>query len=75
MHRNKLINEEDVGRTDRVIQTDPTNVERDVDKTERVVQTDATNFEEQEKKLRLLVMTVKRIHLSQKNHQLIHLSR
>ena len=49
MQRNKLIKEEDVGKTDRVIQTDPTNIERDVDKAERVVQTDPTKFQEQEK--------------------------
>ena len=49
MQRNKLINEEDVGKTDRVIQTDPKNIERDIDKAERLVQTDPTNFEEQEK--------------------------
>ena len=49
MQRNKLINEEYVGETDRVIQTDPTNIEREVDKAERVVQTDPTKFEEQEK--------------------------
>ena len=49
MQRNKLINEEDVGKTDKVIQTDPTNIERDVDKADRVVQTDPTRFEEEEK--------------------------
>ena len=49
MQRNKLINEEDIEKTDRVIQTDPTNTERDVDKAERAVQTDPTKFEEQEK--------------------------
>ena len=48
MQRNKLINENYVGKTDRVIQTEPTNIERDLDKAERVVQTDSTNFEEQE---------------------------
>ena len=51
IQRNKLINEEDVGKTDRVIQTDPTNTERDVDKAERVDQTDPTKFDEQEKML------------------------
>ena len=49
MQRNKLINEEDVGKTDRVIQTDPTKNERDVDKAERVVQTDPTIFDEEKK--------------------------
>ena len=49
MQRNKLINEECVGKKDRVIQTDPTNIERDVDKAERVVQTDPTKFDEQAK--------------------------
>ena len=43
MQRNKL--REDIGKTDRVIQTDPTNIERDVDKADRVVQTDPTKFE------------------------------
>ena len=47
MQRNKL--REDLGKTDRVIQTDPTNIERDVDKADRVVQTDSTNFDEEEK--------------------------
>ena len=36
----RLINEDDVGKIDRVIQTDPTNIERDADKADRVVQTD-----------------------------------
>ena len=49
MQRNKIINEEDVGKTDKVIQTDPTNIERDVDKADRVVQTDPTRFEEDKK--------------------------
>ena len=57
MQRNKLINKEDIGKADRVIKTDPTNIEQDVDKAERVVQTDPTKFEEQEK-WRLLVMTI-----------------
>ena len=47
MQRNKL--REDVGKTDRVIQTDPTKIERDVDKADRVVQTDPTIFNEEEK--------------------------
>ena len=47
MQRNKL--REDIGKTDRVIQTDPTNIERDVDKADRVVQTDPTIFNEEEK--------------------------
>ena len=47
MQRNKL--REDVGKTDRVIRTDPTNIERDVDKADRVVQTDPTKFEDEEK--------------------------
>ena len=49
MQRKKLINEEDVGKTDSVVQTDPTNIERDLDKAERVVRTNPTKFEEQEK--------------------------
>ena len=72
MQRNKL--REDVGKTDKVIQTDPTNIERDVDEADRVVQTDPTKFEDEEK-WRLLVMTVKWIQLSQRNQQLNHLSR
>ena len=40
MQRNKLIKEEDVGKTHRVIQTDSTNIERDLDKADRVIQTD-----------------------------------
>ena len=48
MQRNKLINEEDLGKTDRVIRTDPRNIERDIDKAERVVQTDPIKFEVQE---------------------------
>ena len=44
MQRNKL--REDIGKTDRVIQT---NIERDVDKADRVVQTDPTIFNEEEK--------------------------
>ena len=47
MQRNKL--REDIGKTDRVIQTDPTNIERDVDKADRVVQTDPTIFKKFEK--------------------------
>ena len=47
MQRNKL--REDVGKTDKVIQTDPTNIERDVDEADRVVQTDPTKFEDEEK--------------------------
>ena len=47
MQRNKL--REDIGKTDRVIQIDPTNIERDVDKADRVVQTDPTIFNEEEK--------------------------
>ena len=47
MQRNKL--REDIGKTDRVIQTDPTNIERDVDKADRVVQTDPTILNEEEK--------------------------
>ena len=47
MQRNKLINDENVEQTDRVIQTDPTNIERDVDKADRVVQTDPTKFEDE----------------------------
>ena len=47
MQRNKL--REDIGKTDRVIQPDPTNIERDVDKADRVVQTDPTIFNEEEK--------------------------
>ena len=47
MQRIKL--REDIGKTDRVIQTDPTNIERDVDKADRVVQTDPTIFNEEEK--------------------------
>ena len=47
MQRNKL--REDRGKTDRWIQTDPTNIERDVDKADRVVQTDPTIFNEEEK--------------------------
>ena len=47
MQRNKL--RKDVGKTDRVIQTDPTNIERDVDKADRVVQTDPNKFEDEEK--------------------------
>ena len=74
MQRNKLINEEDVGKRDRVIQTDPTNIEQDLDKAERVGQTDPTRFEEQEKmeaygddsEIDLIVT---------KNQQLNHLSR
>ena len=50
---------------DRVIQTDPKNIERDVNKAERVVQTDPTKFEEQEKR-RHLVLTVKWNQLSEK---------
>ena len=73
MQRNKLINDENVEQTDRVIQTDPTNIERDVDKADRVVQTNPTKFEDE--KWRLLVMTVKLIQLLQKNQQLNHLSR
>ena len=42
-------NEEDVGKTDRVIQTDTENIERDVDKADRVVQTDPTNLNGEEK--------------------------
>ena len=49
MQRNKLINEEVVGKKDRVIQTDPTIIEQDLDKAERVVRTDPTKFEEEEK--------------------------
>ena len=50
MQRNKL--REDVEQTDRVIQTDHsqidrTNIERDVDKADRVVQTDPTKFEDE----------------------------
>ena len=47
MQRNKLINDENVEQTDRVIQTDPTNIERDVDKTDRVLQTNPTKFEDE----------------------------
>ena len=47
MQRNKL--REDIGKTDRVIQTDPTNIERDVEKADRLVQTDPTIFNEEEK--------------------------
>ena len=45
MQRNKL--REDVGKTDKVIQTDPTNIERDVDEADRLVQTDPTKFEDE----------------------------
>ena len=74
MQRNKLINDENVEQTDRVIQTDPTNIERDVDKADRVVQTDPTIFNEEEI-WRLLVMKVKWIQLLQESLQLNHLSR
>ena len=74
MQRNKLINEDDVGKTDRVIQTDPTNIERDVDKAERVVQTDPTKFEEQEK-MEASSDDSEMDPVSQKNQQLNHLSR
>ena len=47
MQRNKL--REDVRKTDKVIQTDPTYIERDVDKADRVAQTDPTKFEDDEK--------------------------
>ena len=47
MQRNKL--REDVGKTDKVIQTDPTNIERDEDEADRVVQTDPNKFEDEEK--------------------------
>ena len=47
MQRNKLINDENVEQTDRVTQTDPTNIERDVDKADRVVQTDPIKFEDE----------------------------
>ena len=72
VQRNKL--RKDIGKTDRVIQTDPTNIERDVDKADRVVQTDPTIFNEG-KKRRLLLMIVKWIQLLQKSLQLNHLSR
>ena len=72
MQRNKL--REDIGKTDRVIQTDPTNIERDVDKADRVVQTDP-KFLTRKKKWRLLVMIVKWIQLLQKSLQMNHLSR
>ena len=72
MQRNKL--RKDVGKTDKVIQTDPTNIERDADKPDRVVQTDPTNLK-MRKKWRLLVMTVKWIQLSQRIQQFNHLSR
>ena len=49
MQRNKLVNGDDVGKTYRLIQTDPTNYERDADKAGRVVQTHPTTFEEEEK--------------------------
>ena len=48
MQRNKLINGGNVGKTDRVIQTDPKNYERDADKADRVVQTHPIIFEEEE---------------------------
>ena len=47
MQRNKL--REDVGKRDKVIQTDPTNIERDVDEADTVVHTDPTKFEDEEK--------------------------
>ena len=67
MQRNKIINEESVGKRDRVIQTDPTNIERDVDKAGRVVQTAPKNLKRR-KKWRLQVMTVKCIQLSEKTN-------
>ena len=66
MQRNMLINEEDVGKTYRVIQTDPTNTEQHVDKAEWFKQIRPTP--KMRKKWRLLVMTVKWIHLSQKTN-------
>ena len=48
MQRNQLINEVNVGKTDIVIQTDPTNIERDIDKADRMVQTNPTKFEEKQ---------------------------
>ena len=47
MQGNKLINEENVGKTVRLIHTDPTNTERDVNKADRVIQTDPTIFDEE----------------------------
>ena len=47
VQQNELTNEENVGQTDRVIQTDATNLERDVDKADRVVQTKPTKFEDE----------------------------
>ena len=49
MQRNKLINEENVRKMDRVIQTDATKIERVVDKADRVVQSKPTIFDEEEK--------------------------
>ena len=49
MQRNKLINDENEEQTDRVIQTDPTNIERVLDKADRVVQTDPKIFNQEEK--------------------------
>ena len=46
MQWNKLINEKDVRKTDRVIQTDSTN---NVDKADRVVQTNPTISDEEKK--------------------------
>ena len=49
MQRNKLIIEENLGQTDRVIPADPTNIERDVNKAKGAVQTDPSNLEEEKK--------------------------
>ena len=49
MRLNKLTNEKGVGKTDRVIQTDPTNIGRDVAKADKVVQTDPINSGDGEK--------------------------
>ena len=75
MQRNKLINEEDGRKTDRVIQTDPSIIERDIDKAERVVQTDSTKFEEQEKMEASSDDSEIDSIVTKKNQQLNHLSR
>ena len=49
MQRNKLINEQNQGKADRVVQIDPTKVKREVGNAYGVVESDATNFEQEEK--------------------------